>query len=246
MQLEIIAHRGFSSISPENTLAAFSAAIQHQANSIEFDVQLSSDKVPVIIHDTTVDRTTDGIGKVKDKTLEQLKKLDAGAWFSSEFSGEKIPTLKEALRMAKGIEGGNFLQQFIYAEVKKSDDWSASDIDNFIQTIISEGWENKCIVACFNENFLGQIRNQFSIITLGYLVNSIETYTQRLSMAANDGNAVMLSEYHVLLNNPSLVQSSKSQGVDVVAWTVDSQEDLQRLDKLGVVRIVTNSLIDLN
>ncbi|HEY9876224.1 MAG TPA: glycerophosphodiester phosphodiesterase family protein [Candidatus Obscuribacterales bacterium] len=246
MQLEIIAHRGFSAISPENTLAAFFAAIQHQANSIEFDVQLSSDKVPVIIHDATVDRTTDGIGKVKDKTLEQLKELDAGAWFSSEFSGEKIPTLKEALRMAKDIEGGKFVQQFIYAEVKESDDWSASDIDNFIQTIISEGWENKCIVACFNEKFLGQVRNHFPSIPLGYLVNSLEAYTQRLSMAANDGNAVMLSQYNILLNNPSLVQSSRSQGVDVVAWTVDSQEDLQRLAELGVVRIVTNSLIDLN
>ncbi len=235
MQLEIIAHRGFSALGPENTVAAFSAAIQHQANSIEFDVQLSSDGVPVIIHDATVERTTSGYGLVREKTLEQLKALDAGAWFNPKFAGEQIPTLLEALR---AIKVGS-LPKFIYVEVKQSHQWAATDIDNLVQTIISEDWKDRCIVACFEEKFLEQVR--FSGITLGYLVNSLETYTQKIRAVA--GNAIMLSEYHVLLDNPNLVKSSRSQGVDVVAWTVDSKEDLQRLVDIGVVRIVTNSLI---
>ena len=240
MELEIIAHRGISAIAPENTLAAFNAAIQNQADSIEFDVQLSSDRVPVIIHDATVDRTSDGTGYVRDKTLEQLKVLDAGAWFSPQFAGEQIPTLKEALEASEDIRA------YIYAEVKNSHEWSAADVENFVKTIISEGWSDKSIVACFKDKLLEQVRELSSRMVLGYLVDSLAAYKQGLSKAGADGNAVMLSEYHILLENPWLVESSRSQGVDVVAWTVDSQEDLLKLTDIGVVRIVTNSLIRLN
>jgi len=237
VKLEIIAHRGFSAIAPENTIAAFTAAIEHQAEVIEFDVQLSSDRVPVIIHDTTVDRTSDGTGYVFDKMLEQLKALDAGTWFNTQFTGEQIPTLREALEAVKDIRA------YIIAEVKNSHRWLPADVENFVNTIISEGWEHKSIVACFKDKLLEQVRELSSRIILGYLVDSLAAYKQGLSKAAADGNAVMLSEYHILLENPELVESSRSQGVDVVAWTVDSEEDLLKLTDIGVVRIVTNSLI---
>jgi len=237
-QVEMIAHRGFSAIAPENTLAAFSAAIQHQADSIEFDVQLSADRVPIIIHDSTVDRTTNGTGKVQEKTLEQLKALDAGSWFHPQFSAEKIPTLAEALNQMQGL-------QFIYAEVKQSENWSTADIQHFIQTLMREGGEDRCIVACFNHGFLEEVRNQFKNITLGYLVYSSETYRQALSKVAADANAVMLSKYEVFLADPLLVQDTRKQKVDVGVWTVDNPEDCKRLTEIGVMRIVTNSLIGL-
>src|SRR6478672_6027232 len=234
--MQIIAHRGFSAIAPENTLAAFSAAIQHQADAVEFDVQLSADRVPIIIHDPTLERTTNGSGNVRDKTLEQLKALDAGSWFNTQFAGEKIPTFAEALKILEPMS-------CIYAEVKQSEDWSFEDITNFIQILMRAGWEQRCVVACFNENFLEQVRNQFENITLGYLVKSPETYIQRLAKAVIDGNAVMLSEYHVLLEHPELIKETKNQNVEMGVWTVDSPEDLQRLKANGVLRIVTNSLI---
>lgn len=95
----LCAHRGDMSTHPENTLAAFHKAILHGAQMIEFDVQLSRDKIPVIMHDATVNRTTDGRGRISDLTLAEIRALDAGSWMGAEFAGERVPTLTEALRI---------------------------------------------------------------------------------------------------------------------------------------------------
>lgn len=93
----IIAHRGYRARFPENTLAAFRGALEIGAPMIELDATLTRDRQVVVIHDETVDRTTDGRGRVADFTLAQLKSLDAGAWYHPRFSGERIPTLAEVL-----------------------------------------------------------------------------------------------------------------------------------------------------
>ncbi|MCS7313960.1 MAG: glycerophosphodiester phosphodiesterase family protein [Bryobacterales bacterium] len=98
----VVAHRGASRYAPENTLAAFRKAIELGADLIEFDVRETKDGHLVIMHDDTVDRTTDGEGRVSDLTLEQIKKLDAGSWFGPQFKGERVPTLEEALGTIKG------------------------------------------------------------------------------------------------------------------------------------------------
>jgi len=102
-----IAHRGASARAPENTLAAFKEAIRLGADLIECDVHLSADEVPMIIHDDTVERTTNGRGAVCALACARLRRLDAGAWFSSRFRGERIPTLEEALECARGRCGLN-------------------------------------------------------------------------------------------------------------------------------------------
>lgn len=91
----IFAHRGACALAPENTLPSFELASAHQADAIELDAKLSKDNVVMVIHDQTVDRTTDGIGKVNQMSLVELKKLDAGVFFAKEFTGVKIPTLDE-------------------------------------------------------------------------------------------------------------------------------------------------------
>lgn len=93
----ITAHRGLSSVAPENTLAAIQKAIELGAKSIEIDVQISKDGVPIVFHDFTVNRCTNGQGLVQDIEYSELAKLDAGLWFSDEFENEKIPTLAEVL-----------------------------------------------------------------------------------------------------------------------------------------------------
>lgn len=99
MKPEVIAHRGFSGIYPENTLLAFQKAVELGVDEIEFDIRMTKDDYPVIIHDETVDRTTQGKGKVGDLTLPRIKELDAGIRFGKQFTGLKIPTLQEALRV---------------------------------------------------------------------------------------------------------------------------------------------------
>ena len=98
----IVAHRGYRGLYPENTLAAFEGAITAGADMIELDVCLTRDRVPVVIHDKTLYRTTDGKGLVSEHSLSELKELDAGSWFSAEFKGEAIPTLEELLQLVRG------------------------------------------------------------------------------------------------------------------------------------------------
>ncbi len=93
----IAAHRGASTSHPENTLPAFREAIRLGAHQIELDVYLTKDKQLVVMHDATVDRTTNGTGKIADLTLAQVKQLDAGSWKGPQFAGERVPTLEEAL-----------------------------------------------------------------------------------------------------------------------------------------------------
>ncbi|PSO65870.1 MAG: glycerophosphodiester phosphodiesterase [Cyanobacteria bacterium QS_7_48_42] len=240
MDVELIAHRGGSAIAPENTLAAFSAAIGQKAQAVEFDLQLSADRIPVIIHDATVNRTTDGKGQVKNQTLQELKALDAGAWFGTQFAREQIPTWEEALAILRETP----LQ--IYPEVKQAEYWSTADIDYLVQTLLTQGWQNRCVVASFNAQFLQQVRDRSFEITLGYNVANVSEYTEKMRQAFKSDNSLMLSAYQLLLNHPQLVENARSQGIDVVAWTVDKQENLRQLVELGVVRIVTNSLLDGN
>jgi len=101
-KVTLIAHRGFSTDAPENTLAAFDLALTNNYPDIEFDVQLSSDGVPVIIHDLTLDRTTSGHGLVNEHTAAQIQILDAGSWFDPSYQGSRVPTLSEVLLRYNG------------------------------------------------------------------------------------------------------------------------------------------------
>lgn len=98
----VVGHRGNVKFAPENTLPAFEAAIEHGADLLEIDVRETKDGVLVIMHDDTVDRTTDGSGLVADLTLAEIKQLDAGSWFDPKFKGTTVPTLREALRAMRG------------------------------------------------------------------------------------------------------------------------------------------------
>ena len=121
----LCAHRGAMATHPENTLPAFFSAIEAGAHMIEFDVALTIDGKMVVIHDATVDRTTDGTGRVDELTLEEIKKLDAGSWKSPEFAGEPIPTLNEVLEIMPGnvwlnvhLKGNDFLGSMVAEKIR--------------------------------------------------------------------------------------------------------------------------------
>src|SRR3984885_3778804 len=113
----LIAHRGASGHAPENTLAAFKKAVTLGATFIETDLQLTKDARLVAIHDETVNRTTNGHGAVHDLSLYDLRKLDAGSWFGSEYAGERIPTLEEILEFSKKND------VVFYLELKPGGSW---------------------------------------------------------------------------------------------------------------------------
>lgn len=128
----IVGHRGAAALAPENTLAGIIKSADLGITWIEIDTQLSADGVPMIFHDETVGRCTDGIGEVAQLTLEELKRLDAGSWFDSDFSGERIPTLVEVLSLCKdrGIS--------INLELKVHYDHQAEPLVNRIAQVIED------------------------------------------------------------------------------------------------------------
>ena len=95
--MRVVAHRGNSAVAPQNTLAAFEAAWRAGADCVEMDVQLTADGRVVVIHDDTVDATTDGTGAVSSYTLAEIRSLDAGAWFSPAYAGQRVPTFDEVV-----------------------------------------------------------------------------------------------------------------------------------------------------
>lgn len=142
----VIAHRGASAYAPENTHSSFKKAIEMSAEMIELDIVLSKDGIPVIIHDETLDRTTNGTGAPSDYTLEELKKLDTGAWFGDKFKGEPFPTLEELLSYTKDKIAVNI-------EIKHeavTDIAEGGVVDKALEVVKKTGVENQVIFSSFD------------------------------------------------------------------------------------------------
>lgn len=236
-EVEIIAHRGFSTVAPENTLAAFWAAAG-RAHSIEWDCDFSADGFAMVIHDVTVDRTTDGSGDVGTFTRAQLEALDNGTKFDARFAGARIPRLDVVL----GIAAQSFRR--CYPEIKRTRTGQrAADIATIVNAIKAAGLEDRCVIQSFNgPTDFPFVRALSRRITLGYLVSNVAEWNTALPLAAADGNACMLADYTMILGNPSFVTTARALGVDVAVWTVDSSDDARRLADIGITRIMSNVL----
>ncbi|HHW48137.1 MAG TPA: glycerophosphodiester phosphodiesterase, partial [Clostridiaceae bacterium] len=159
----VIAHRGAPKHAPENTIAAFRKALELGAEGIELDVHLSADGHLVVIHDEKVDRTSDGKGLVKEKTLEELKALDFGSWFSKEFKGETIPTLDEVLELLKSWTG------IINIEIKGGSVFYPNIEEKVVRKIEKLKIEEKIIISSFNHYSLVEIKKLNPKIKTGIL-----------------------------------------------------------------------------
>src|SRR5215510_13845334 len=160
-QLLAIAHRGASGYAPENTFAAFRKAVAMGAGFIETDLQLSRDARFVAIHDATVNRTTNGQGAVHDMTLAELRKLDAGSWFGSEYAGERIPTVEEILEFAKKHD------VVFYLELKPSGSWGGEHA--LISALRESGEIARTVVISFDPLILTSVRKIEPTLMTGLL-----------------------------------------------------------------------------
>ena len=220
-----IAHRGASGTFPENTLSAFRAAIDAGADMCELDVQLTRDGAVVVIHDDTVERTTDGKGEVAKLTLEELKRLDAGVKFKGgAIKGERIPTLDEVFEITGGKCGLNI-------ELK------AGGVENQVAQIMqARNAFGDSIVSSFDWDYLKTIQQLHFNIRVGLLA---EEKPVDLMM-----NAVAMRAYSI---NPrwdmvtaDLCKAAHERGLKVYTWTVDSDARMRALIECGVDGIMTN------
>ena len=160
----VVAHRGASWYAPENTMAAFDKAVELGCSDMEFDVQLSRDEVPVVIHDNVVDVTTDGGGAVAQMTLAELKTLDAGSWFSPQFSGQRIPTLEEVLQRYSG-------KICMHPEIKTNSPELAAKVVEMLRTY---GQDDRSVAISFHWQVLERIKRLHPTQAIGHLTLGLQ------------------------------------------------------------------------
>lgn len=226
-----LGHRGFPEEAPENTVPAFIKAMEAGAHGIELDVHLSSDGALVVIHNRTVDKTTDGSGQVSRLTLAELKTLDAGTWFSPEFNGTRISTLEETIEVLPK-------EAFINIEIKSSA-LTGSALEQKVSAVI-ENYRlyGRVIVSSFNPFSLLRIKKFNPRIPVGMLYIPILSVLPRFNLI-NLIKPEALHPYYKKVN-AAYMSRARSRGYQVNVWTVNTLTEMEKMLNLGVDGIITN------
>ncbi|GAB6932985.1 glycerophosphodiester phosphodiesterase [Calditerricola satsumensis] len=226
-----VAHRGWSGAAPENTLAAIRLAAEDpEIEMVEIDVQLSRDGVPVVFHDFTLERTTNGSGRVCDRTVRELQALDAGSWFDRRFAGETIPTLREVLECVRG-------QCKLNIELKAAG-FSPPGLAEKVVSLVREcGMRDQVIVTSFHHPTAKRVKELDRGLTVGIIVYGCPTL---LREQMRDVRADVLSIAYPYLSK-ELVQEMLAEGKELIAWTVDDPEEMRAIMRLHPsIKICTN------
>lgn len=226
------AHRGACHDAPENTLAAFAAAADKGADGIELDVQLSKDGHIVVIHDFNLETTTDGRGLVRNRTLAELKELDAGAWFASAFAGQRIPTLQEVFDTV----GGRLLLNIELKTPSWRGDRLAAAV---VQAVEKNNLQERVLISSFNPLALRQVRKHNARIAIGLLYASDLPFRLRRPWLHGLIRPDALHPHRSLVDD-SFMRWAKGQGYRVHTWTVDEPSEMRRLAQRKVDLIITN------
>lgn len=235
----IIAHRGASGSAPENTLAAVQKALDIQVPIIEIDVHLTQDHQLAVIHDATVDRTTNSRGAIKDLEMSFLKSLDAGSWFSEDYVGEKIPTLEEVMKLVDG-------KSSLLVEIKPTwtgDHSAEKQVLALIRKYKAHDW---CIVQSFDSKVLENMRELDPTIELHKLVvGNMPLLPLHYDTKWRWGSFMKYSQYAAVNPYYKLLSKSKvkrlhKRGQKVFSWTIDDPEKISKTAKKNVDGIITN------
>ncbi|XEC92920.1 glycerophosphodiester phosphodiesterase [Paenibacillus tarimensis] len=227
----VVAHRGASGDAPENTMAAFDLAVSLGSDFIEIDVRMSKDGQLVVIHDETLDRTTNGQGLVNDYTLEELKALDAGSYFDPAKTQESIPTLEEVLERYTGQTG-------ILIELK--DPPLYPDMEQKTAGIVTRYMENgNIVIQSFHHESMRTMHALLPEIPIGVLISeqhqpmTVERITELSSYAT-------YFNYNFELLDERMVKAIHALNRKVMSWTIRENEQLEQTLKLGVDGIITD------
>lgn len=223
--IKVTAHRGSSLKAPENTISAFKQAMDDMADYIELDVQETRDGAIIVMHDTNVLRTTGVDKNVWEMSLQEIKDLDAGSYFSPEFAGEKVPTLDEVIKLVKGKSKLNI-------EIKPSG-YDSDLAENVVQILKDNNFINDCVITSFSYSTLKQVKALEEKIEVGYI----------LSVAY--GNFYNMDDVDFFSVNASFlskitVDSIHNAGKQVHAWTVNNSASVKNLANKGVDNIITD------
>ena len=226
----VLGHRGAAAVAPENTLAGVRAAAQAGADGVEFDVQLSRDGVPVVLHDERLDRTTDGRGPVSKRTLGELKALDAGSWFSPRFRGERIPTLDEVLHLSRQ------LGLRCYVELKNNRKRYPGLETKVLAALRGFRMAERCWIASFN---LASVQRVHRLAPYQDALWICSRFPGPIGRRRARGTVGGLAVLHRSIT-PRRMAIAERAGFRVFAWTVNEERDIRRMLHLPLAGIVSD------
>ena len=224
----VIAHRGASGHAPENTLAAFQRAVELGAGFIETDLHLTRDARFVAIHDDTLERTTNGRGRVHDFTLAELRELDAGLWFDRQFSGERIPTIEDVLAFSQKHD------VIFYLDAKYNAAWGMHH--SLVGALRDSQNAARTVVLSFDPSVLEALRRLDPSVMTGLLCEEGRMDAVKASLEAGARQLCPRMD----LVTPELVEQAHRSDLGVVAWTANRPEEMRSLIAAGVDGIMTD------
>lgn len=227
----IIAHRGSAGTHPENTLPAFMEAVRSGADGIELDVHLTSDQQLVVIHDESVDRTTDGKGLIRELTLAQIKELDAGSWFDKKYQATKISTLQEVLNLLLQMR----FRGFLCIEIK-TNKFHYPGIEEKLSTVMtSKEWPFTYWYASFNLASL-EIMHEYEPDAQYDLIqkNALDKYQLVLDSSFIEG---LHPSYDWIKQNPEIVKNFTKS---LRPWTPNLYETMMSCFEKNFAGIITD------
>jgi glycerophosphoryl diester phosphodiesterase len=231
LQPVVIAHRGSSAYAPENTLSAFELAAEQEADAIELDVDLTRDGHVVVMHDATIDRTTDGHGRVGDLTLEEIRRVDAGAWKDAAFQGERVPLLEEVFE-AVGQ------QLLINVEIKGMALRGAGLEAQVAALIAKHNLIDRVIISSFNPLALRRLKHVNARLACGLLYAPDSPIFLRDAWLAPLIPQLNARHPHHSQVNKALVDRFHAQGLAVNVWTVNQASLVHAMAQAGVDGII--------
>lgn len=222
----VVAHRGGANLAPENTLAAFRNALQMGIQVMELDVHPTRDGHLVVIHDDTLERTTTGMGPVRQHTLEELQQFDAGSWYSSSFAGERIPTLRSILKLARENDAG------LVIELKHPCDGPryAHIEEQLLKELQSEQMTERVVVISFDFETVTRLDPS---LKRGFLFYQPTDLSQL-------GRLDWIGPYLGLVDR-QMVEQAHALGMKVNVWTVNEEQDMRRMLEIGVDAVTSDS-----
>jgi glycerophosphoryl diester phosphodiesterase len=244
----VIAHRGAGTLAPENTLVALRVAASFGFAGVEFDVRLTADGTPVLLHDATLARTTDGVGAIAALSDAQIAAIDAGSWFGNEFGGEQLPTLAAAATLAKATG------LWCDVEIKTGGDGDAADtrtddaVAHATGTAVAQAvwnaWRDASpapLVSSFDERVLAAVAEIAPELPSGLLVEHLDA-TTLVRADALRCRAICAPAAQI---DAAFVEAAHTRSLGVVAWTVNDAYVAIRLFEDGVDAVITDELREI-
>ena len=227
--IKITAHRGSKVRAPENTLSALQHAIAEGADYAEIDVQTTADGVVVLLHDADLMRVASVSRRLRDIDYDELGEIDVGSWFAPEFSSERVPTLQEAIDVARGRIKLNIELKFTW-----SDPALAEKVGHIIQR---NGFASDCVVSSLNFEALTEIQGAFPELTTGFIVMQAVGNLSRM-----EADFLSISAARA---TPRLVRDVHRRGGEVHVWTVNDLNNALTMIEMGVDNIITDEPVEI-